>query len=80
MKVNLIICSLISTIVLIGCSQDEPIRTVNYYIQNEDERKNKLAYCNESSNRRTETNCINAQDAQAKETRKTMRNEGIPRR
>lgn len=79
MKMKLIILLLVSTAVLIGCGEEEPTRTVEYYLQHESERKSKISYCNESANRQTETNCINAHDAQAKKDIKTMLNEGIPR-
>lgn len=63
---------------LVGCdSTAEQDFDVAYYVSHEKERTLKLNWCKENIERRTQTNCINAQNAKSKLATKKMLNEGI---
>ena len=62
---------------LIGCTEEEEVRLVDYYIEHKQEREEKLAWCKQSADRRQTVNCQNASSAQAKAKMKQFFTEGL---
>ncbi|MCT7947688.1 EexN family lipoprotein [Shewanella septentrionalis] len=72
---------------LSACSPSEPTLEVSHYKANDAERETKLAWCNESADRKDTVNCKNAEAARrllvkeaAEEKMRKYSNEGIPRK
>jgi hypothetical protein len=61
---------------LIGCSKEEEVRLVDYYLEHEQEREEKLAWCKQSADRRQTVNCQNALSAHSKATMEKIFTEG----
>lgn len=56
--------ALITMVLMVsGCKDDEPNRTVEHYLNNAEERTAQLAKCEVLDNAVSEANCVNAQKA-----------------
>lgn len=63
-----------------GCKDEEPKRTVEYYLKNPDQRVEMQTKCESMDGAFLEANCVNAQKAseiQAAETNKEDRSDAI---
>jgi hypothetical protein len=57
-------------------NSSEPVNDVDYYLKHEQERKDKLEFCNKSASNQS-INCANAREAKSKEIRRKIFNEGF---
>ncbi|MEO9273740.1 EexN family lipoprotein [Marinomonas sp. 5E14-1] len=63
---------------LIACSPKEEVKTVQFYLDNEDALELKMAYCkNNPGKAMTDENCINSLEASSKLKDKVMFGEGF---
>lgn len=71
---------LLVTLAIPGCKDEEPNRTVDYYLNNADAHIETLAKCETMDGASLEANCVNAQKAseiQAAETNKEDRSDAV---
>lgn len=76
-KITMVTLATLASIALFGCGEEE-IKTKDYYMQNDAERTEKVAWCKESADRMMTVNCKNAGEAKAKKTMEMLHGEGIP--
>lgn len=73
--------ALVALILIVpGCKDEEPNRTVEFYLENADERLSTLAKCETLDNAESEANCINAlkaKEIQATEKNRENRNDAV---
>jgi len=67
----------LASLALAGCGEEE-VKTKDYYMKHEAERIEKLAWCDESADRKATPNCSNAHSASEKIKLKQLWGEGIP--
>ena len=71
---------LLVSLTISGCKDEEPNRTVDYYLNNADARIETLAKCETMDGASLEANCVNAQKAseiQAAKTNKEDRSDAV---
>jgi len=73
------IYTILILIILAGCSQEEEVKSVKHYQENNQERENKIKECKNNAGEKS-VNCANAFTAQSEITRKTLFGKGLERR
>ena len=79
-KITSPLALLVFSLSLTGCKDEEPNRTVDYYLKNSDERIEMLAKCETMDGASLEANCVNALKAnqiQAAETNNENRSDAV---